>query len=212
MLFSESSTARAMVKMILGLLVVWVIVGGSLMYAYRTPISSFVRSIPMDWRLKFVLFATALALLEEAVTITMTNLAPVFGSEIGAAYVTASTNYVHVVLFHSVVVFVPMFVVWAYLLSKYEFEPVEVFLLFGLVGTLSEATIDPVNALGGFWFFVYGLLVYLPARAIPPHAGAQPPTRRHYVLAVVAPTVAGALASLPVIYVRETLGIEIWGT
>lgn len=206
----ESAADRAMATMILGLLVVWVVVAGSVMYAGRNRISSVVRSIPLDWRLKFVLFATALALLEEAVTVTMTNLAPAFGSVAREAHITASTNYVHVVLFHSVVVFVPMFVCWAYLLSRYAFEPVEAFLLFGLLGTISEATVAPVAALGGFWFFVYGLMVYLPAYAIPPRVDARRPTPRHYVLAVVAPIVVGAVASVPVIAVREALGIELW--
>lgn len=54
------------------------------------------------WKKKFVVFATVLALIEEAITTTMTNLAPLFGVEIGEAYITASTNYVDVVLFHSV--------------------------------------------------------------------------------------------------------------
>jgi hypothetical protein len=36
---------------------------------------------------------TALALMEEAITSSMTNLAPLFGVKIGEAYITASTNY-----------------------------------------------------------------------------------------------------------------------
>jgi len=102
---------KAIIKMALGLIGLWVVIGGTLMYRFSEPISRRVRSIPWNWRVKFVLFATILALLEEAVTVTMTNLAPVFGSEIGAAFITASANYVHTVLFHSVIVFIPMFIV-----------------------------------------------------------------------------------------------------
>lgn len=203
-------TARAIVSMLLGLLVLWVVVAGSAMYVFRDRIATAVRRAPFDWRVTFVLFATALALVEEAVTVTMTNLAPAFGSELGVAYITASANYVHVVLFHSVVVFVPMFTAWAALLSRYDFSPAEVFLLFGLVGTIAEATVTPVNALGGFWVFVYGLFVYLPAYSIPPRPAALSPTPRHYAIATIAPLAAGALASLPVRYVREAFGIELW--
>ena len=37
-------------------------------------------AIPIDWRVRFVLLSTAMALLEEVITTTMTNLAPVFGT------------------------------------------------------------------------------------------------------------------------------------
>lgn len=209
-LSSGDTTARAIVAMMLGLVALWVVAGGSVMYAYRDRFAARARAVPLDWRVTFVLSATALALAEEAVTVTMTNLAPVLGADPVAAHITASTNYVHVVLFHSVVVFVPMFVAWAFLLSRYDFEAVEVFLLFGLTGTLAEATVAPVNALGGFWFFVYGLMVYLPTYSTPPRPTASSPRARHYVLAVALPLVAGALTSLPVVYVRQALGIDLW--
>ena len=110
-----------------------------------------------------------MALLEEAVTTTMTNLAPVLGVAIGQAYITASANYLDVVLGHSVIVFVPMFAAWAWLLSRYDFRPAEVFLLFGLTGTLAEAgTFGPqMLAMAGVWVWVYGLMVWLPAYALP---------------------------------------------
>ena len=41
----------------------------------------------------------------------MTNCAPLFGVEMGEVYITASGNDMDVVLFHSVVVFVPQFLV-----------------------------------------------------------------------------------------------------
>ena len=39
----------------------------------------------LDWRIKFVLFATVLALIEEAIAVSMTNLAPFFGVKVGEA-------------------------------------------------------------------------------------------------------------------------------
>ena len=186
---------KAIIKMALGLVVFWIVIGGTLMVRFRTPISRRVRSIPLNWRIKFILFAVLLAMLEEAVTVTMTNLAPVFGSQIGAAFITASANYLHTILFHSVIVFVPMFVVWSFLLGRYDFAPNQVFLLFGLVGSLAEMSMQPSNIFGGFWFFVYGLMVYLPACSLPPaeQRGARPPKVRHYLLAVVLPLVSPAL-------------------
>ena len=70
-----------------------------------------------------------MALLEEAVTTTMTNCAPLLGVSLGQAYITASSNYFDVILGHSVIVFVPQFAAWAWLLSRYDFQPAEVFLL-----------------------------------------------------------------------------------
>jgi hypothetical protein len=189
---------KAVIKMALGLILLWVVLGGVLMYRYREPLSRYVRNIPLNWKIRFVLFATILALLEEAVTVTMTNLSPVFGSQIGKAFITASANYLHTVLFHSVIVFMPMFIAWAFLLGRYAFNPKQVFLLFGLVGSLAEMSMQPSNIFGGFWFFVYGLMVFLPANSIPSAEarGARPPKLRHYVLAVVLP-LASPLILLP---------------
>ncbi len=183
---------KAIIKMALGLILFWIVIGGTLMVRFQEPISRCVRRAPLNWRVKFVLFATALAMLEEAVTVTMTNLAPVFGSEVGVAFITASANYLHTILFHSVIVFVPMFVTWSFLLGRYDFRPPQVFLLYGLVGSLAEMSMQPSNIFGGFWFFVYGLMVYLPACAVPSaeQRGARPPRLRHYLLAVVLPLVS----------------------
>lgn len=196
-LTSEETTVheKAIIKMALGLVVFWIVLGGSCMYRFRHPIANGVRRLPGHWRLKFILFATLLALAEEAVTVTMTNLAPVFGSEIGKAFITASANYIHTVLFHSVIVFIPMFVVWGFLLGRYDFDPKSVFLLFGLTGSLAEMSMQASNILGGFWFFVYGLMVFLPAYSLPPAESrrAQKPRAWHYILAVFLPLVAPIL-------------------
>ncbi len=193
-LISEETTVheKAIIKMALGLILFWVVIGGSLMLRFKEPLSNFVRGIALNWRIKFILLATLLALLEEAVTVTMTNLAPAFGSQVGEAFITASANYVHTVLFHSVIVFIPMFVVWSFLLGRYDFKPAQVFLLFGLTGSLAEMSMQPGNFLAGFWFFVYGLMVFLPASSIPPAdlRNAKKPRFRHYLLAVILPLVS----------------------
>ncbi len=84
---------RAVMCMGWGLILLWIGVGGLLMYHFREPIRAVVLNIRLRWQWKFILFATVLALTEEAITTTMTNLAPLFGVRLGDAYITASTNY-----------------------------------------------------------------------------------------------------------------------
>ena len=193
-LVSDAGPAqKAIIKMALGLNLIWVIVGGALMIRFREPIKDFLQRIPLPWWVKFPVFCIVLALLEEGVTVTMTNLAPFFGAEIGAAYITASANYLHTVLFHSVIVFIPMFLVWTLILRYFDFPPAQVFLLFGLTGSLAEMSMSPTNILGGFWFFVYGLMIYLPAYSLPAERGAKPPGWWAYFLAVGAPLLAPIL-------------------
>lgn len=202
-----SASDRAIALMGLGTVVIWVIVGGTVMYTNREKISEFIRKIPLGWKKKFVFFAVFLALIEEAVTVTMTNLAPVFGSKVGEAYMTASANYLHVVFFHSAIMFVPMFIVWAFLLSKYDFSPNSVFLLFGLLGSIAEAGLNPSSLFGGFWFFIYGLMIYLPTLSIPKNRKTKKPKIRHYILAVVLPFLAALPVAVIVSALRKALGI-----
>jgi hypothetical protein len=61
-----------------------------------------------------------------------------------------------------------------------------VLLLFGITGSIAEAIIQPTNLFGGFWVFVYGLMVYLPACTVPEDRPAKPPRWWCYPLAVVA--------------------------
>jgi hypothetical protein len=181
--------SRAVMLMATGLMGVWIILGGSLMWKFRRRIREFALKPQMHWAVKFVLFSTLLALLEEIVAVLMTNLAPLFGVPIGSAYITASANYFDVVTSHSVVVFIPMFIVWAFLLSRWDFSPTAVFLLFGITGFLSEAifagTFDISRA--PFWIFVYGLMVWLPAYSLPSRENVHPPRWWVYPLAVFAP-------------------------
>jgi len=189
---------HAVAMMASGLFVLWCVLGGWLMWRYRHAFARRVGRWRMHWQVKFVLMCTLLALIEEAITTTMTNMAPVFGVRVGEAYITASTNYLDVVLGHSVVVFVPMFVAWAWLLSRWDFAPRQVLVLFGLTGTLAEAgSFGWHNLLGwGFWVLVYGLMVYLPAFALPPRANVAPPRLVHYPLAMLLPFVLAALVAV----------------
>jgi len=175
--------------MVCGLGYVWIVAGGITSWLWRDRIRTVVQSINLDWRLKFILFATLMAMLEEVVTTTMTNLAPVFGVRMGAVYITASGNYLDVVLFHSVIVLIPEFIAWAWLLSRYDFSPGAVFLLYGLTGTLGETLAFGPQNIGmlGFWMFVYGLMVYLPAYTIPSDRSVQKPGVLTYLSACVLP-------------------------
>lgn len=183
--------SRAVIFMGTGLVLLWIILGGTLMWRTRERVRAFVLGMRLPWALKFVLFCTLLALTEEAVTVSMTNLAPLFGVPLGAAYITASANYLDVVAFHSVVVFVPMFIAWAWMLARWDFSPAEVFLLFGLTGFLAEAQFAGTFNLAQapFWIFVYGLMVWLPAASLPSRKGAKKPRWWAYPLAVILPFV-----------------------
>jgi hypothetical protein len=129
---------RAILKMGIALILIWCILGGTMMYLLRGRFVAWARRIPLGWRIRFVLLCIAFALLEEAVTTSLTNLAPPFDGVTDAARITTSKNYLEVVLLHSVTAFVPLFVCLAWLLSRYDFRPAEVLLLFGLNGTLAE--------------------------------------------------------------------------
>jgi hypothetical protein len=186
---TEARRARAIAWMVSGLVGLWALLAGGLMWRFRPAIVVAVRAIPLQWQVKFVLFATALACLEEAVTVTMTNLAPLFGSRIGEAYITASTNWLDVIALHSVVVFVPFFIALAVILRRWDASPLAVFLAFGVVGTLAEAIFaasPAALAMFPIWVFVYGLMVWLPACSLPPDRGARTVGRL-------------ALASLPIV-------------
>jgi hypothetical protein len=180
---------RAVLLMAWGLILLWIGGCGLAMRRWRDRWCRLADQVPLPWTLKFVLGCTVLALMEEAITTLMTNCAPWFGAQVGQAYITASANYFDVVLYHSVVVFVPMFVGWAVLLWRWRFSPFAVFVLFGITGTLAETAAFGPQSLANFglWIFVYGLMVWLPAHWAPPERSARPPRWWAYPLATVAP-------------------------
>ncbi len=186
-LFSDDPDARAKVLMGFLLVLFWCLGFGLFSYYERDRFRLLFTAIRMPWQIKFVACAIALAMLEEVVTVSLTNAAPLLGSQTGKAMITASTNYAEVVFLNSVwPVFVPWILAWAVLLSRYDFPANHVFLLFGLLGSLAEATLGPGALIAGFWFFVYGLMVYLPAYSLP--ARQTVPLRWwHYGYALILP-------------------------
>lgn len=198
-----NAQSQAIVKMACGLFLLWVIIGGALLLRYREQVRQRVQALSANWQFKFVLFATFLALIEELIATAMTNLAPVFGVPMGEAYITASANYFEVIFFHSVIVFIPMFIAWAWLLRRYDFSPQAVFILFGVTGTLSEWMAfgigTPISF--AFWLFIYGLMIYLPAYSLPSNRVLQPSRPWHTLWAVIFPIIC----SVPVAIIINLL-------
>ena len=201
---------KAIFMMADGLILLWIIVGGSLTPFLQKRLVPRLAAIPIDWRLRFVILSTIMALIEEVITTSMTNLAPVFGTTPEEAHITASTNYFTVVCFHSVVVIAPMFVAWAWMLSRWNFSPLKVLLLFGLTGSLAEAGLNWTSLIGGFWVFVYGLMVYLPACTVPVDRGARPLRWWHYPMAVFLPFLAVIPVVPVVLLLRRWLGVQFF--
>ena len=211
-LSSDDVRDRAIFLMADGMILLWIIVGGSLTPFLRTRLVPRLVAIPIDWRVRFVVLSTIMALIEEVITTSMTNCAPLFGTTPEEAHITASTNYFHVVLFHSVVLFVFMFMVWAWMLSRWDFSPLKVLLLFGITGSLAEATINPTSLIGGFLVFVYGLMVYLPACTVPQERPARPLQWWHYPIAVFLPFLGVIPGGLAATLLRKWLGVLIVAT
>ena len=180
---------RAILKMGISLILVWCVLGGLVMYRFRDSFVAWASRIPLGWRTRFVLLCIAFAMLEEAVTTSLTNMAPLFGGVSDAARITASKNYLVVIFQHSVIAFIPLFLCWSWLLSRYDFRPAEVLLLFGLNGTLAETiTFGPQNLIQvGMWVYVYGLMVYLPACTVPEERGASTARWWHWLMAIFLP-------------------------
>ena len=199
---------RAIFLMADGMILLWIVVVGSLTPLLRKRVVPRLVAIRIDWRVRFVILCTIMALIEEVITTSMTNLAPVFGTTPEEAHITASTNYLTVVLFHSVVMFVPLFLAWAWMLSRWDFSPLKVLLLFGITGSFAEAGINPSSLIGGFWVFVYGLMVYLPACTVPADRGARPLRWWHYPMAVFLPFPAVIPVALLVVLLRKWLDVH----
>ncbi len=75
----------ALMGMVCGLGYGCIVCGGLLMWRFREPKRALVLRMRLDWRLKFVHFATLPALSEEAVTTLTTNLAPQLRVPMGRA-------------------------------------------------------------------------------------------------------------------------------
>ena len=203
--FRNDHTGRAIIGMTWGIILFWVVLAGGLMYRYQAALTAAIHRIPASPRVQFVLVATVLALLEEVVTTAMSNLGPLFGVDRGEVMVTASTNYFEVVFGHSVIIFVPMFIVWSWLMSRYDIRPSLALLLFGITGTLAETvSFGPQMLLGmGFWVFVYGLMIYLPAIAFRRETVQQRRLRFFTPVTVILPLLASVPVALVVLILRS---------
>jgi hypothetical protein len=200
---------RAIIGMAMGLIVIWTTILAYLQYRFRDRVQTFIYHKNYPRGIVFVLFCIAMAMLEEAVTTGMTNLArPVFGVSPEDAYITASTNYWEVVLLHSVVAFVPMFVVWSLMLRKYRFHYLWVYLLFGINGTLAESlSFGLENLINiGFWTNVYGLMVFLPAYTYQFREEARNPPKWMYFMALILPLLGGIPIVILLIIIHGLLG------
>jgi hypothetical protein len=180
---------RAVFAMAWGLILFWIIGFGFVMWRWRELWCRLAAKAPLPWFVKFAVGCILLAMLEEGVTTSMTNCAPLFGVNLGEAYITASTNYLDVILRHSVVVFVPMFIGWGVLLKYWRFSPFEVFLLWGITGTFLEFAYSGYQGLPNFpfWILVYGPMVWLPAYFASSRRPAKRPKWWFYPLAVILP-------------------------
>lgn len=192
----ENRLVGAMACMLWGLDLIWIGGAGFLSLWGRDRARALSRRLPGRPGLKFFLFMALLALVEEAIATSMTNCTPLFGVASGEVYITASANYLDVVLLHSVVVFLPQFAVWAWLLGRYRFSPFEVFVLFGLTGLVNETLFAGPQLLAvAQWLLIYGLMAYLPAYCYPDLAGRRAVRWWHYPMAVL----LTILASLPMV-------------
>jgi hypothetical protein len=213
LLYIEVSTdpvGRAIVGMAIGLVILWTVVLAIVQYIYKDKTKDWIHKKAYPAKTTFVVFCIVLALIEEAITTTMTNLAtPVFGVSPDEAYITASTNYLEVVLLHSVIIFVPMFITWAFILSKYRIHHLWVFVLFGFTGTLSETlAFGPQNLINvGFWTLIYGLLVYLPAYTFQYSEDAKTLNKLYYPSLVILPIFVSLPFVYILLYIHELLGI-----
>lgn len=201
----DDPIGNAIIGMGIGLLILWMIVGALVQLKLKDKLTTFDSNIIRN----FTITATIMALIEEAITTTMTNLAqPVWGVSSEDAFITASTNYLEVVLLHSVIVFIPMYLCWGYLLRKYQFHHLWVYVLFGITGTLAETlSFGPANLINiGFWLNIYGLTVYLPAYLVRKKERIQP-SWYLYPVAIILPLLAAIPVVILVLLVQVTFTV-----
>jgi hypothetical protein len=75
---------------------------------------------------------------------------------------------------------------------------------------MAEASINPTSLIGGFWVFVYGLMLYLPTCTVPEDRPATPPRWWCYPLAVVLPIMAAIPVVPVVVFLRKWLGVQLF--
>lgn len=187
----DNAKLGVMAKMLWGVNLLWIVLFGLISLRLRDFVSNFGRSDRKPLPLLFFFGATLMALLGEAVTTAMTNCAPIFGAEIGEVYITASANYLDVVMFHSVVVFLPQYALLGWLLSRYAISPFAIFVCYGITGFIGEVMFAGPNPLMlAQWILIYGLFVFLPAHLFTHRSNRKPLRWWMYPLLVVLPVIA----------------------
>lgn len=195
----ENRELGALAKMLWGVNLLWIGGAGIASIWARDAFKQWGREQPRFLHLKFIAFVTLLALAEEAVTTAMTNCAPLFGVEYGEVYITASGDYLDVVLFHSVIVMIPQFAVWAWLLGRYAISPFAAAVCYGFTGFLNEAVSMGAQPLQlPQWLLIYGLMIYLPANLFEDRNQRRRARWWSYPLMVVLPI----FASIPFVLLR----------
>ncbi len=69
---------------------------------------------------------------------------------------------------------------------------------------------SPANLIGGFWVFVYGLMVYLPVCTVPQDRLGRPLRWWHYPLAVFLPFLGVISGGLTATLLRKLLGAQLF--
>jgi len=192
--------------------IIWVCLIGGLMYTFRDKIRTKISLIP-HWPWWFVSFVLCLALLEEFIAVGITNLAPFFGVAAGQAYFTASGDYLDVVMYHSIIVFLPFFAAWVWALRRYKFSPTAVFFMWGITGICAELLFAGGNLFAliaaGFWIFVYGLMLWLPTYCLPDDRSAIEPRYYHYAAPILASVLFFAIFFIILAVIGPPLGFDI---
>ena len=162
---TQNSKGFAIISMGIGLFFLWGIISGYIMFKLKDPLKAFFETQNYPDILVVSLVGVFLALVEEGIATFMTNLAPLFGFSPYDVFITASPNYIEVVTRHSVIVFIPWFIAWGFILNRYTIHPNTVFVLFGITGLIAESiTFGLQNFLQfGFWIIIYGLMMYIPS-------------------------------------------------
>lgn len=162
----QNPVQRAILLMGWGVVLFWIVIGGGLMYQYRDALAGALMKLKWPNYLLFFCLSVALFFLEEVVTTSMTNLAPVFGAPLGSAAITFTSNYFTAVFYHSLPIVGVLIIIFTWIFFRFRLSATQMFFFFGIAGYLIETTNNPNNFLNvPFWIFVYGLMVWLPAYA-----------------------------------------------
>ena len=187
----DSMQDKAMVSMSTALLVLWVGVCGFIILKTREKIRKRFTS-PNFFVLKFFIFAILMCMIEELITTSLTNTAYLWGLSPYEVYITGSPNYIEVLTKHSLIAFLPQFLCWGIIVSKYDISAQNVLIIYGITGYLNELIafgIGPNVMSLPFWILVYGLILYLPAYALKRKHGLKEPNIAHYILFIVVPII-----------------------